>query len=93
LYFDADAQKLVWMTVGQQYEITVRGFSRLLGLENQLEMPLEAQIHTFGMLKLDEMQFMYAPGAELQARVEHYLQTSPCDLGSQDWRLLRLSSV
>jgi hypothetical protein len=27
-------------------------------------MLLEARIHTFGVLKLDEMQFMYAPGAK-----------------------------
>jgi hypothetical protein len=27
-------------------------------------MPLEARIHTFGVLKLDEMQFMYASSAE-----------------------------
>jgi hypothetical protein len=65
LYFDAHAQKLVWMLAGQKYEITVRGFSRLLGLEHQLEMPLESRIHTFGVLKLDEMQFMYAPGVEV----------------------------
>jgi hypothetical protein len=26
-YFDANAQKLLWMTNGQQYEITVRGFA------------------------------------------------------------------
>jgi hypothetical protein len=65
LYFDENAQKLVWMLAGQKYEITVRGFSRLLGLEHQLEMPLESRIHTFGVLKLDEMQFMYAPGVEV----------------------------
>jgi hypothetical protein len=64
LYFDADAQKLMWMIDGQRYEITVRGFARLHGLVHQLEMLLEARIHTFGVLKLDEMQFMYAPGAE-----------------------------
>jgi hypothetical protein len=52
------------MSAGQKYEITVRGFAHLLGLEHQLEMPLEARIHTFGVLKLDEMQFMYTPGAE-----------------------------
>jgi hypothetical protein len=39
----------------QRYEIIVQGFAQLLGLEHQLEMPLEAQIHTFGVLKLDEM--------------------------------------
>jgi hypothetical protein len=54
----------MWMSAGQKYEITVRGFAHLLGLEHQLEMPLEARIHTFGVLKLDEMQFMYTPGAE-----------------------------
>jgi hypothetical protein len=27
-------------------------------------MPPEARIHTFELLKLDEMQFMYAPGVE-----------------------------
>jgi hypothetical protein len=43
------------MSVGQKYEITVRGFARLLGLEHQLEMPPEARIHTFGVLKLDEL--------------------------------------
>jgi hypothetical protein len=63
-YFDANAQKLLWMTNGQQYEITVRGFAQLLGLEHQLEMLPEVWIHTFGVLKLDEMQFMYAPDAE-----------------------------
>jgi hypothetical protein len=35
-YFDTDAQKLMWMVDGQRYEITVRGFARLLGLEHQL---------------------------------------------------------
>jgi hypothetical protein len=54
----------MWMTAGKQYEIIVRGFAHLLGLEHLLEMPPEAQIHTFGVLKLDEMQFMYALGAE-----------------------------
>jgi hypothetical protein len=34
-----------------------------LGLEHQLTMPLEARIHTYNVLKLDEMQFIYAPGA------------------------------
>jgi hypothetical protein len=60
LYFDAAAQKLLWMSARQKYEITIRGFAHLL----LLEMPPEARIHTFGVLKLDEMQFMYAPGAE-----------------------------
>jgi hypothetical protein len=35
----------------------------MLGLEHQLTMPPEARIHTYNVLKLDEMQFMYAPGA------------------------------
>jgi hypothetical protein len=65
LYFDADVHKLMWMTDGQQYEITIRGFARLLGLEHQLTMEPEARIHTYGVLKLDEMQFMYAPGAKV----------------------------
>jgi hypothetical protein len=34
LYFDADAQKLVWMSVGQKYDITIRGFACLLELEH-----------------------------------------------------------
>jgi hypothetical protein len=42
------------MSAGQKCEIIVRGFARLLGLEHQLEMPPEAQIHTFGVLKLDD---------------------------------------
>jgi hypothetical protein len=52
------------LSAGQKYEITVKGFARLLRLEHQLEMPPEAQIHTFGVLELDEIQFMYALGAE-----------------------------
>jgi hypothetical protein len=63
-YFYADGQKLMWMTDRQQYEITIRGFAQLVGLKHQLEMPPEAQIQTFGVLKLDEMQFMYALGAD-----------------------------
>jgi hypothetical protein len=55
LYFDADVQKLMWMTDGQQYEITIQGFARLLGLEHQLTMEPEARIHAYGVLKLDEM--------------------------------------
>jgi hypothetical protein len=35
----------------------------MLGLEHPLTMSLEARIHTYNVLKLDEMQFMYAPGA------------------------------
>jgi hypothetical protein len=42
LYFDAD---------GQQYEVIVLAFVRLLGFEHQLEMPLEARIHTYNVLK------------------------------------------
>jgi hypothetical protein len=34
LYFDADAQKLMWMSVGQKYDITIRGFACLLELEH-----------------------------------------------------------
>jgi hypothetical protein len=64
LYSDAAAQHLLWISAGQKYEITVRGFAHLLGLEHQLDMSPEARIHTFGVLKLDEMQFMYALGAE-----------------------------
>jgi hypothetical protein len=43
--------------------ITVHEFARMLGLEHQLTMEPVARIHSFNMLKLDEMQFMYAPGA------------------------------
>jgi hypothetical protein len=54
-YFDVDEQKLMWMTDGQRYEITVRGYAHLLGLEHQLTMEPEARIHTYGVLKLNEM--------------------------------------
>jgi hypothetical protein len=33
-YFDAKGQKIMWMTVGQQYEYTVHHFARMLGLEH-----------------------------------------------------------
>jgi hypothetical protein len=51
------------MTNGQQCVITVHEFVRRLGLENQLTMEPEARINSFDVLKLDEMQFMYALGA------------------------------
>jgi hypothetical protein len=63
LYFDADGQRLLWMTYGQRCEITLHEFARMLGLEHQLSMETKARIHSFDMLKLDEMQFMYALGA------------------------------
>jgi hypothetical protein len=53
--FDVDAQKLMWMTDGQRYEITVQDFTWLLGLKHQLTMEPEAWIHTYGVLKLDDM--------------------------------------
>jgi hypothetical protein len=62
LYFDVDGQKMVWMTDGKQYECTAHRFSWMLGLEHLLTILLEARIHTFDVLKLDEMQFMYTPG-------------------------------
>jgi hypothetical protein len=34
----------------------------MLELEHQLTIPPEARIHTYNVLKLDEMQFRYAPG-------------------------------
>jgi hypothetical protein len=55
LYFDADGQKLLWMTDGQWCVITIHEFARMLGLEHQLTMELEAWIHSFDVLKLDEM--------------------------------------
>jgi hypothetical protein len=33
-YFDADGQKMMWMTEAQQYECTVHRFARMLGLEH-----------------------------------------------------------
>jgi aromatic ring-cleaving dioxygenase len=60
-YFDADRQKLMWMTARQRYECIVRRFARMLGHEHQLTMEPEARIHTYNVLKLEQMQFMYAP--------------------------------
>jgi hypothetical protein len=51
------------MTDGQRCAITVREFAQMLGLYHQLIMLPEARIHTYNVLKLDEMQFMYAPVA------------------------------
>jgi hypothetical protein len=51
------------MTDGQQCVITVHEFARMLGLEHQLTMEPATQIHSFNVLKLDEMHFMYALGA------------------------------
>jgi hypothetical protein len=50
------------MTDGRQYETTIHRFAWLLGLEHQLTMESEALIHTFDVLNLDELQFIYAPG-------------------------------
>jgi hypothetical protein len=55
LYFDADGQRILWMTDGQRCAITVCEFARMLGLEHQLTMPPEARIHIYNVLKLDEM--------------------------------------
>jgi hypothetical protein len=74
LYFETNRQKLMWMTDGQRYETTVCVFVRLLGLEHQLTIELEAQIHTFEVLKLDEMQFIYAPGVKAHPpKVQNFL--------------------
>jgi hypothetical protein len=54
-YFDAAGQKLMWMTAGQQYECMVHRFAWMLGLEHQLTMEAEARIHTYNVLKLEEM--------------------------------------
>jgi hypothetical protein len=43
------------MTDGQRCVITVREFARMLGLEHQLTMDPKAQIHSYNVLKLDEM--------------------------------------
>jgi hypothetical protein len=51
------------MTDGQGCVIIVCEFARMLGLEYRLTMEPEARIHSFNVLKLDEMKFMYAPGA------------------------------
>jgi hypothetical protein len=50
------------MTDGQQCVITVCEFVQMLWLEHQLTMETKSQIHTFDVLKIDEKQFMYAPG-------------------------------
>jgi hypothetical protein len=63
LYFDADGQQLLWMIDGQRCVITVHEFARMLGLEHQLTIEPGARINSFNVLKLDEMQFMYALGA------------------------------
>jgi hypothetical protein len=62
LYFDADGQQLLWMIDGQWCAITVHEFTQMLGLEHQLTMEPGARIHSFNVLKLNEMQFMYALG-------------------------------
>jgi hypothetical protein len=64
LYFDADAQKLMWMTDRRQYEIIVCVFASLLALEHQLTMESDNRIHTYNVLKSEEMLFMYALGAK-----------------------------
>jgi hypothetical protein len=63
-YFDATGQKMMWMIAGQQYDCTVHHFAQMLWLEHQLTMEPEARIHTYNVLKLEEMQFLYAPGAK-----------------------------
>jgi hypothetical protein len=50
------------MTDGHRCVITVREFAWMLGLEHQLTMEPGARIHSFNVLKLNEMQFTYAPG-------------------------------
>jgi hypothetical protein len=76
----------MWMSVGQKYEITIRGFAHLLGLEHQLEMPPETRIHTFGVLKLDEMQFMYALGADAHPpKVLNFMPAPFTDFSVQLW--------
>jgi hypothetical protein len=62
LYFDADGQRLLWMTNGQRCVITIQEIARMLGIEHQLTMLLEGRIHTYNVLKLNKMQSMYAPG-------------------------------
>jgi hypothetical protein len=52
----------MWITNKQVYEITVCRFARLHGLDHQLTMEPKARIHTFNVLKPEEMHFMYAPG-------------------------------
>jgi hypothetical protein len=73
-FFDADGQKMKWMTAQQLYEFTVCHFAWMLGLEHQLTMEPESQIHTYNVLKLDEMQFMYAPGAKARPpKIQNFL--------------------
>jgi hypothetical protein len=55
LYFDADGQKLMWMMDKRQYEITVSEFAHLLGLEHQLTKEPNNKIHTYNILKKDEV--------------------------------------
>jgi hypothetical protein len=46
----------------------------MLGLEHQLTMESEARIHTFNVLKLEEMQFMYAPGTKARPpKIQNFL--------------------
>jgi hypothetical protein len=73
-YYDVAGQKLIWMTTGQWYKCTVCQFVWMLGLEHQLTMELEAQIHTYNMLKLEEMQFMYTSGAKAHPpKIQNFL--------------------
>jgi hypothetical protein len=62
LYFDTDGQRFLWMIYGQQCVIIVHEFAWMLGLEHQLTSEPTTQIHSFNVLKLDEMQFMYVAG-------------------------------
>jgi hypothetical protein len=74
LHFDADGQKLIWMTNGQKYESTIHRFAWMPGLEHQLTMEPKSWIHTFEVLKLDEMQFMYALGAKARSpKIQNFL--------------------
>jgi hypothetical protein len=70
LYFNTNGQKLMWITDGWVFEITVQRFARLLGLDHQLTMEPEARVNTFNVLKPEDMHFMYAPGA-----IAHPLKT------------------
>jgi hypothetical protein len=56
LYFDVDGQRMLWMTDGLWCAITFCEFDRMLGLEHQLTMEPEASIHSFNVLKPNEMQ-------------------------------------
>jgi hypothetical protein len=74
LYFDADGQRLLWMTDGQRCAITIHDFAQMLGLVHQLTMPLEARIHTYNVLKVGDVQFMYAPGvAATPPKIQNFL--------------------